>query len=88
MKNILLTGSTAMKAYLFNTDNGLYEGETFEEAGMLQYVEGITPVPPPDFDHGQVPVFDRQKNGWEVIPVTIARQLLNVSASDASENQS
>lgn len=66
-----------MKAYLFNTENGLYEGEAFEDADMLQYEEGITPVAPPDYGHGQVPVFDPQKNEWTVIPVSIARQLLN-----------
>ena len=77
-----------MKTYLFNAETGLYEGETFEEADMLQYEEGITPVPPPDYEHGQVPVFDCQKNSWAVIPVTIARQLLNIRTSDSTENQS
>ncbi len=68
-----------MKAYLFNAENGLYEGETFEEAGMLQHQDGITTVPPPDYEHGQVPVFDRKKNEWAVIPITIAKQLLRLS---------
>ncbi len=68
-----------MKAYLFNAGNGLYEGETFEEAGMLQHEDGITTVPPPDCEHGQVPVFDRKKNEWAVIPITIAKQLLRLS---------
>jgi len=77
-----------MKAYLFNIENGLYEGETFENADMLQHEEGITPIPPPDYAHGQVPVFDRQKKSWTVIPVTIARQLLNLSTSEPMENQS
>jgi len=77
-----------MKTYLFNAENGLYEGETFEEPDMLQYEEGITPVPPPDYEHGQVPVFDRQNNSWTVIPVSIARQLLNLSMSDSTEKQS
>ena len=76
-----------MKAYLFNIEYGLYEGETFEEADMLQYEEGITPVPPPDYEHGQVPVFDRKKNEWTVIPVTIARQLLNISTSETTERK-
>lgn len=67
-----------MKAYLFNTDNGLYAGETYEEDGMLQYAEGITTVPPPDYEHGHVPVFDRSKNVWAVIPVSIAKQLLRL----------
>jgi len=77
-----------MKAYLFNTENGLYEGETFEEADMLQYEEGITTVSPPEYDHGQVPVFDRRKNQWAVIPVNIARQLLSLDASDPKESKS
>ena len=66
-----------MKTYLFNIENGLYEGETFEEADMLPYEKGVTPVSPPEFDHGQVPVFDRGTNNWAIIPVSIARQLLN-----------
>jgi hypothetical protein len=77
-----------MKAYLFNTETGLYEGETFEEPDMLQYEEGMTPVPPPDYEHGQVAVFDRQKNSWAVIPVNIARQLLNINTSGSTETQS
>jgi hypothetical protein len=79
MKTITMEEAKAMKSYLFNIENGLYEGETFEEPDMLQYEEGITPVPPPEFDHGNVPVFDREKNDWAVIPVSIARQLLNLS---------
>jgi hypothetical protein len=68
-----------MKTYLFNSENGLYEGETFENADTLKYVDGMTPVPPPDYEHGHVPVFDRQKNEWAVIPVTIAKQLLHIN---------
>jgi len=77
-----------MKAYLFNTENGLYEGETFEEADMLPYEEGITTVSPPEYEHGQVPVFDRRKNQWAVIPVNIARQLLSLDASDPNGSKS
>ena len=75
-----------MKAYIFDTENGLYEGETFEEPAMLQYEEGITNVSPPDYEHDQVPVFDRHKNKWVVIPATIARQLLHISPSSTKEN--
>jgi hypothetical protein len=77
-----------MKTYLFNVENGLYEGETFEEADMLQYEDGITPVPPPDYEHGQVPIFDPRKNAWTVIPLTTARQLLNSSPSSSTEKRS
>ena len=77
-----------MKAYLFNAENGLFEGETFEEAGMLQHEDGITTVPPPDYEHGQVPVFDRKKNEWSVIPVTIAKQLLRLDNEGNTEKKS
>jgi hypothetical protein len=77
-----------MKAYLFNTDNGIYEGEAFEDPDMLRYEEGITPVPPPDYEHGQVPVFDRRINEWSVIPSTIARQLLGNGTLEPMESKS
>lgn len=77
-----------MKAYLYNTETGIYEGETFEEADMLTYEEGITSIAPPDYARGQVPVFDRQKDSWAVIPVTIARQLLNMSTPGLTEKTS
>jgi hypothetical protein len=67
-----------MKAYLFNEETGLYEGETFVEDGKLQCEDSITPIPPPDYEHGQVPVFDRREKTWAVIPVTIAKQLLRL----------
>ncbi len=74
-----------MKVYLFNPENGLYGGESFEEADMLPYEEGVTPIPPPDYRHDQVPVFDRQKNTWVVIPITVARQLLNLKSVNTTE---
>jgi hypothetical protein len=64
----------------------VYEGETFAEADMLQYEEGVTTSSPPAYDHGQVPVFDQLRQCWEVIPVTVARQLLNISPPHAKES--
>jgi hypothetical protein len=77
-----------MKAYLFNNENGLYAGETYEKPDNFQYEEGITAIPPPDFEHGYVPVFDRRNNAWAVIPVTIAKQLLNIGTSESTESKS
>jgi len=74
-----------MKRYLFNVENGLYAGETFEQADMLVNEDGITTIPPPEYGHGQVPVFDRQKKQWVVIPVTTARQLLNLGTDKTTE---
>lgn len=76
-----------MKAYLFDTQSGLYAGETFIEADMLDYVDGISTVPPPDYGQGQVAVFDRERQAWALIPVTIARQLLNMNNNAATEKQ-
>lgn len=76
-----------MKAYLFNTENGLYEGETFEEADMLAYEDGITLIPPPDYEHGLVPMFDPGKNEWTAIPITAARHLLGNSTSGFRETK-
>jgi len=74
-----------MKVYLYHEKTGVYEGETFEDAAMLQYENGLTTIPPPDYDHGLVPVFDRRKNEWAVIPVSLARQLLNIRPSNSKE---
>ena len=76
-----------MKAYLFNIENGVYQGETFENADTLKFVEGITPIPPPEYERGQVPVFDPDKNEWTVIPVTVARQLSKVGTSESTEKK-
>lgn len=76
-----------MKTYLFNTENGLYEGETFENTDTIKYVDGMTPVPPPDFEHGQVPVFDHRNNKWAIITVSVAKQLLQTNEAN-TENKS
>ncbi len=65
-----------MKAYLYDPDTGLYEGESFAEADTLEHERGLTSVPPPDYGLGQVPVFDHHKKSWEVIPISVVRQLL------------
>lgn len=75
-----------MKTYLFDVTTGVYEGESFEEPAMLEYESGLTTIPPPDYEHGHVPVFDRQKNAWAVIPVSIARQLLQLSPPSSGES--
>lgn len=65
-----------MKAYQFNEDTGLYEGEIFADSVTLAYVGGVTTVAPPEYGSGQVPVFDTTAQQWELLPVAIARQLL------------
>lgn len=62
-----------MKAYQFNEDTGLYEGEIFADSATLAYVNGVTTVAPPEYGTGQVPVFDCAAQQWELLPVTVAR---------------
>jgi hypothetical protein len=81
-----MAGRKIMKVYQYEAKTGVYEGETFEEAAMLQCEDGLTTIPPPDYAHGQVPVFDRQKNSWAVIPVSIARQLLHTGPPNSRES--
>lgn len=50
-----------MKAYLFKVEDGLYAGETFENDGILAENDGVTNIRPPEYGHGQVPVFDRTR---------------------------
>jgi len=69
-----------MKAYLFNPESGLYEGETFVEEELVRYDEGITPIAPPPHEAGQVPLFDPAHLAWKVLPIkTVHEQLLEKS---------
>ncbi|MDD2853352.1 MAG: hypothetical protein PHY09_15815 [Desulfuromonadaceae bacterium] len=77
-----------MKVYLFNPQNGLFEGEAFENPDSIKYIEGMTPIPPPTCEQGNIPVFDCMKNAWAVIPLTIASQLLNGTTSEFTEKKS
>jgi hypothetical protein len=58
---------------MFNTENGLYEGETFVAADMLEYEDGVTTVAPPVHEAGFVPVFDLNRQKWTLMPVALAR---------------
>lgn len=67
-----------MKLYLYDSTTGIFEGEVFEESHAMGYVEGITNIAPPSYNHGQVAVFNRQKQVWEILATEIARQLLKL----------
>ena len=62
-----------MKAYQFNEDTGLYEGEIFADSATFDYVSGVTTVAPPEYGAGLVPVFDCAAQQWELLPVDVAR---------------
>jgi hypothetical protein len=66
-----------MKAYLYDTEYGLYEGETFIEADMLEHVEGITTIAAPPYEAGQIPVFDPVCQAWRVVPKEVVMERLS-----------
>ncbi len=65
-----------MKFYQFNEDTGLYEGEIFLDGDILPYISGVTTVVPPEYEQGEVPVFEIARQQWIVLPVSVIRQLL------------
>ncbi len=58
-----------MKAYLFNSENGIYSGEDFVAPHEIRENDGITMLPPPDRPSGCVPVFDRTSRQWQLVPL-------------------
>lgn len=74
-----------MKVYLFDPENGLFEGESFEEGDMLEFIEGVTTIAPPPYGAGEVPVFDRERQSWTLMPISAVRELLNRLNAEKSE---
>ncbi len=65
-----------MKAYQYNETTGLFEGAIYAERDTLPYIAGITTIAPPEHASGIVAVFDTAAQRWELVPLSIARQLL------------
>jgi hypothetical protein len=68
-----------MKVYMFNVESGLYEGEAYEDDSLIKSVDGLTPIAPPKFEKGQVPVFNLNSQGWSVVPLFEMKKRLNNS---------
>jgi len=62
-----------MKVYLFDPASGLYEGEDFLDTGEVREDDGITNIAPPMNLTGQVPVYDRNRSDWKLIPIDLFR---------------
>lgn len=64
-----------MKAFLFDTETGVYQGETFEYDDKIYESEGMTAIESPSYGCGQVPVFDTLKREWNLMDVSLVRRL-------------
>lgn len=59
-----------MRVYCYLPETGVYQGEDFMDEGQLDVAEGVTPVAPPKYVCGQVPVFDRSRQCWKLIKLS------------------
>ncbi len=60
-----------MKIYLFNPETGIYLGEDFADESSMTRRDFVVPpdattVAPPQFDRGEIPVFDAAAQRWDV----------------------
>lgn len=66
-----------MKLYTFDTETGLYLGQDFGNEKDINVSEGITDLAPPDFNHGETPLFDINNQQWVVIEIDKVRPMLD-----------
>lgn len=66
-----------MRAYMYDTGSGLYQGETFEYNNLIKYVNGLTTVPPPNHEKGFVAVFHKNRQVWSIVPIGEMRERLS-----------
>ncbi|NVN97793.1 MAG: hypothetical protein HXX17_00605 [Geobacteraceae bacterium] len=64
-----------MRAYLYDLETGLYQGETFEYEEIIDSGEGITRVAPPEHKSGYLALFVRNSGTWRVVTVESYRQM-------------
>ena len=67
-----------MKAYMYNVETGLYEGETFKSDDFIKHEDGLTTTAPPSYDKDQVPVFDLKIHRWSLVPLYVMKERLYI----------
>ncbi|HXE96067.1 MAG TPA: hypothetical protein VN642_06660 [Dongiaceae bacterium] len=69
-----------MKAYMFDAESGLFEGETYEDDSLIKYVDGLTAITPPEHDKGMVPVFNQNHQVWTIVPISEAKAHIGLAS--------
>jgi len=59
-----------MKIYYFHPKTGIFQGEGYEIDRWASEGEGITIVPPPDWEKGTIPVFDPIRTVWSIVTIS------------------
>ncbi len=68
-----------MKAYMFDPESGMYQGELYEDVKQMQYIEGITTIPPLPYGDNDVVVFDQREQKWSVKTIFEMRRILGIA---------
>jgi hypothetical protein len=55
-----------VRIFYFDPENGLYQGEGFMEAFRPDAHKGVTTAAPPQYQKGEVPVFDHVRQCWTI----------------------
>ena len=76
-----------MRVYYFDPRSGMYQGEDFTETLPAETATGMTPVMPPAYGKGQIPVFDAQNRCWQLVPTASVETATSPAAAhpDATE---
>ena len=67
-----------MKAYFFDPESGIFQGEVHEDANYIQYIDGITTIPPLEYNDEEILLFDSQNQKWTVQKVVEVRKKLGI----------
>lgn len=59
-----------MRVYCYCPETGVYQGEDFLEECLLDCVEGVTKLAPPQYSRGLAPVYDKTLHCWNLIELT------------------
>lgn len=58
-----------MRVFYFSSESGIYQGEGFLDERDLGKVDSLTPIAPPIYRKGEVPVFSVTSQRWMILEV-------------------
>ena len=73
MAAILDAEAYAVRVYCYSPETGVYQGEDFLDEGEFDTIEGVTPIVPPIYARGEVPVFDPSTQSWKLVKLSRKR---------------
>jgi hypothetical protein len=53
-----------MRVFYFDEENGIFQGQGYEDGHIAPDTPGMTTIPPPPHEQGMVPVFVRGEGRW------------------------